>query len=97
MDFTKEFTLLAKNMDLKWELRRVEDAVPSTMQRVPSPKGDLVSVAFRSRHSRAGLLIFPSLPGLACGKPGTFSGWDGKECGTRPAGDHPELPGRGFQ
>jgi hypothetical protein len=35
---------------------------------VASPKGDLVSVAFLSRHSRAGLWILPSRPGLVCGK-----------------------------
>jgi hypothetical protein len=35
---------------------------------VPSPKGDLVSVGFFSRHSRAGLWIVPSLPGLVCGE-----------------------------
>ncbi len=33
---------------------------------MPSPKGDLVSVAFLSRHSRAGLWILPSLAGLVC-------------------------------
>jgi hypothetical protein len=35
---------------------------------VPSPKGDLVSVGFLSRHCRAGLWILPSLPGLVCGR-----------------------------
>jgi hypothetical protein len=35
---------------------------------VPSPKGDLVSVGFFSRHCRAGLWILPSLPGLVCGR-----------------------------
>jgi hypothetical protein len=49
------------NMDLRLELRRTSKLV------VASPKGDLVSVAFLSRHSRAGLWILPSLPGLVCG------------------------------
>jgi hypothetical protein len=35
---------------------------------VASPKGDLVSFGFLSRHSRAGLWILPSLPGLVCGE-----------------------------
>jgi hypothetical protein len=35
---------------------------------VASPKGDLVSVGFLSRHFRAGLWILPSLPGLVCRK-----------------------------
>ena len=48
-------------MDLRLELRRTIKLV------VPSPKGDLVSVAFLSRHFRAGLWILPSLPGLVCG------------------------------
>ncbi len=61
MDFAKEFKLLAKNMDLRLELRR------TSKLGVPSPKGDLVSVAFLSRHSRAGLWILPSLSGLVCG------------------------------
>ena len=61
MDFAKEFKLLAKNMDLRLELRR------TSKLGVPSPKGDLVSVAFLSRHSRAGLWTLPSLPGLVCG------------------------------
>ena len=62
MDFAKEFKLLAKNMDLRLELRR------TSKLGVTSPKGDLVSVAFLSRHSRAGLWILPSLSGLVCGK-----------------------------
>jgi hypothetical protein len=48
-------------MDLRLELRRTIKLV------VPSPKGDLVSVVFLSRHFRAGLWILPSLPGLVCG------------------------------
>jgi hypothetical protein len=49
-------------MDLRLELRRTSKLV------VASPKGDFVSVAFVSRHSRAGLWILPSLSGLVCGK-----------------------------
>ena len=49
-------------MDLRLELRRTIKLV------VPSPKGDLVSVAFPSRHFRAGLWILPSLPGLVSRK-----------------------------
>ena len=48
-------------MDLRLELRRTIKLV------VPSPKGGLASVAFLSRHFRAGLWILPSLPGLVCG------------------------------
>jgi hypothetical protein len=51
-------------MDLRLALRRTSKLV------VASPEGDSVSVGFlsRSRHSRAGLWILPSLPGLVCGK-----------------------------
>ena len=58
----------------------VRIVVPHRQLVVPSPKGDLVSVAFFSRHFRAGLWILPSLPGLVCGKDlgsdgaGTFGG-----------------------
>ena len=48
-------------MDLRLELGRTVKLV------VASPKGDLVYVAFLSRHSRVGLWILPSLPGLVCG------------------------------
>ncbi len=48
-------------MDLGLELRRTIKLV------VASPKGDLVSVAFLSRHFRAGLWILPSLAGLVWG------------------------------
>jgi hypothetical protein len=48
-------------MDLGLELRRTIKLV------VPSPKGDLVSVAFLSRHFRAELWILPSLAGLVWG------------------------------
>jgi hypothetical protein len=50
-----------KNMDLRLELRRTGGLV------VAFPKGDSVSVGFLSRHSRAGLWILPSLPGLVGG------------------------------
>jgi hypothetical protein len=42
-------------MDLRLELSRTSKWV------VASPKGDLVSLGFLSRHSRAGLWILPSL------------------------------------
>ena len=64
-------------MDLRLELRRTIKLV------VPSPKGDLVSVAFLSRHFRAGLWILPSLPGLVCGNdlwPGRCEKNDLLEC-----------------
>ena len=56
-------------MDLRLELRRTIKLV------VPSPKGDLVFVAFLSRHFRAGLWILPSLPGLVCGNGLWPGGW----------------------
>jgi hypothetical protein len=59
---------MRQDMDLWLELRRTSKLV------VASPKGDLVSFGFLSRHFRAGLWILPSLPGLVCGndlwKPG---------------------------
>jgi hypothetical protein len=64
-------------MDLRLELRRTIKLV------VPSPKGDLVSVVFLSRHFRAGLWILPSLPGLVCGNdlwPGRCEKIDLLEC-----------------
>ena len=56
------FRALAHIEGLRLEWRRTSTLV------VPSPKGDLVFVAFLSRHSRAGLWILPSLPGLVCGR-----------------------------
>jgi hypothetical protein len=93
-------------MDLRLELRRTTKLV------VASPKGDLVSVGFLSRHSRAGLWILPSLPGLVCGKdlwsgcgapvPGSgffrpFRGWfSEKICGRGVASPKGDLVSVGF-
>jgi hypothetical protein len=54
---------------------------------VPSPKGDLVSVGFLSRHCRAGLWILTFLPGLVCRK-------DLWSDGTGSLSDLPALPRR---
>ena len=64
-------------MDLRLALRQTIKLV------VPSPKGDLVSVAFLSRHSRAGLWILPSLSGLVCGT----DLWSDKLVVPSPKGD----------
>jgi hypothetical protein len=61
MDLAKEFKLLAKKHGF-------EIGIEANQRVVASPKGDLVSVAFLSQHSRAGLWILPSLPGLVCAK-----------------------------
>jgi hypothetical protein len=50
--------------------------LPAKRLVVASPKGDLVSVGFLSRHSRAGLWILPSLPGLVCGKICSRKDWN---------------------
>jgi hypothetical protein len=62
MDFAKEFKLLAKKHGFEVGIEGTTKLV------VPSPKWDSVSVGFRSRHSRAGLWILPSLSGLVCGR-----------------------------
>ena len=64
-------------MDLRLALRQTIKLV------VPSPKGDLFSVAFLSRHSRAGLWILPSLSGLVYGT----DLWSDKLVVPSPKGD----------
>jgi hypothetical protein len=66
---------------------------------VASPERNSVSVGFLSRHSRAGLWVLPSLPGLVCGKE-LWPGWLWRPLkGTRfPLVCFPgtPVPGSGF-